>query len=460
MIQVDPRIFRAYDIRGTISDQIDKELCRLIGQAFGSILRERYNKEHPTVVVGWDMRAHSPPLAQATIEGLMSTGCYVFNIGETPSPVNYFAVCTKNTDGSVQITASHNEAEFNGLKLQIREAEAFSGEDLQTLRKRIEEESFLTGEGKVEEFDAITPYKEHLKKMFGNVGADLHIVIDNGNGVTGPVYNQVLKDIGCTLTELYAEPDGTFPNHLADPIQLDTLKELQATVPKIKAHLGIALDGDGDRVGFIDENGEIISLDYILLLLVKDHLSRHPGTSVIFTTSNSGVLETEIAKWGGKPIMCKVGHSYVEHAMREHNSLLGGEQSGHLFTGEDYFPYDDAFVATLRVIKILSASGKPFSKLFEEFPRVFQAPELRPTCPDEHKTRIVEEITKHFQKDNPVNTLDGARIDFGDGAWAGIRQSNTSPRLSVCMEARDPEKLQQVENIVLEHLKKYPEIDF
>ncbi|MFA7681865.1 MAG: phosphomannomutase/phosphoglucomutase [Candidatus Peribacteraceae bacterium] len=459
MQNLDPHIFRAYDIRGTVPAQLNEEAFRLIGQAFGSLLRERYAVEHPTVAVGRDMRTHSPAFEAALTEGLMSTGCRVLLIGQTPSPVNYFTICSRKLDAGIQITASHNEPEFNGAKLQVREAEAFSGDDLQTLRSRIETGDFLIGEGTQEEIDTITPYKERMLTMFGGIGKGLHIAIDNGNGVTGPVYNTILKELGFELTELYAEPDGTFPNHLADPSQHKTLKELTKTVPDTGVHCGIAFDGDGDRVGFVDEQGAIRSADDILLLLAQDHLQRHPGAPIVFTVSNSSTLETEIAQWGGKPVMCIVGHSFVEHAMREHNALLGGEQSGHFFCGEDYFPYDDAFVAALRVLKICSQERKPFSQLFDAFPKVYQVPELRPHCPDEKKTDVVKRIVKHFQQEGyPVNTLDGARIDFGSGAWAGIRQSNTAPRLSVCMEARSKEQLQEVENIVLAHLKTYPDI--
>ena len=456
---LDPHIFRAYDIRGIAGTQLTEEGCRAIARAFGSIVRERYAIEHPRIALGRDMRSHSPGLLEAAAEGLVETGCSVLDIGQTPSPVNYFTICAQKFDGSIQITASHNEAEYNGLKLQVREAEAFAGEDLQILFRRIEQGDFLTGEGSREAYDAITPYTEKLTELF-NTLQGLKVVVDNGNGVSGPVYNAILRQCGCTLTELFSEPDGTFPNHLADPSQHETLTDLSAAVLKQKANIGIAFDGDGDRVGVVDEKGAICSADSILLLLAKDHLRRNPGAPVIFTVSNSGVLQTEILRWGGKPVMCKVGHSFVEHAMREHHASLGGEQSGHFFCAEDYYAFDDALVAALRVLTILQKSSAPLSALFAEFPQVFQTPELRPHCPDNRKGAVVESVVKHFQDEGySVHTLDGARIDFGSGAWVGIRQSNTSPRLSVCMEARSPEKLSQVQEIVLKHLQTYPELE-
>ncbi|MDO8649232.1 MAG: phosphomannomutase/phosphoglucomutase [Candidatus Peregrinibacteria bacterium] len=457
-MSLNPRIFRAYDIRGKAESQITPEACKLIGQAFGSTLREMYGIEHPRVALGWDARTHSPLFAEHTQKGLQDVGCSVVRIGLTPSPVNYFTVCMQKLDGSIQITASHNPAEDNGLKLQLREAHAYAGDDLQTLRKKIEAGKFLSGSGRVEDVDAITPYIDHLSSLFPNGAKGLSVVVDSGNGVAGPTYCRALRAIGATVDELYTEPDGTFPNHLADPSKHATLKDLQKRVTEIDADIGLAFDGDGDRLGVVDEHGRILTADEVILLLAEDHLKRHPGSPVIFTVSNSGILESEVARMGGKPIMCKVGHSFVEHAMREHGALLGGEQSGHFFCGEDYFSFDDALVAALRVLSICTTRKKPISVLIAAFPQVFQAPELRPHCPDDAKTGIIERVTKHFAKSYPVNTLDGVRIDFGDHAWAGIRQSNTSPCLSICMEARSEAKLKEVREIVLSHLQTYPEL--
>ena len=458
MTSLDPHIFRAYDIRGKVGDQLNDETFRLVGRGFGSVLRELYGKDNPTVAVGRDARTHSPDFEQALIEGLTSTGCQVLHIGETPSPLNYFTICTKELDGGVQITASHNASHDNGIKLQTRDAHAYSGEDLQKLHKRIEEENFADGEGSVEEFDATAPYLSLLDELFGSIGSNMSVAIDTGNGVAGPVYTKVLKNLGCNLTELYTEPDGTFPNHPADPSKAETLEDLQKAVKENGCQIGFGFDGDGDRLGVVDEKGDIRTADEILLLLAKDHLSRHPGKPVVFTVSNSGTLQTEVKKWGGKPVMCTVGHSFVEHAMQEHKALLGGEQSGHFFCGEDYFTYDDAFVAALRVLKIMKESGKTLSELCAEFPTVYQAHEVRPHCEDGDKTRVIQEITEHFKNDYSVETMDGARIDFGDVAWAGIRQSNTSPCISICLEARSPEKLAEIENIVLSEVRTHPEV--
>lgn len=457
---IDPHIFRAYDIRGRAHEQLTPEACRLIGQAFGTELRERYEKEHPTVCVGRDARTHGPQLMEAVIEGLLAAGCHVVNIGQTPSPVNYFTVCTRELDGGMQVTASHNPAHDNGIKMGMRGSHAFAGESLQHLRKRIEGHNLLEGEGAEEVLDAVTPYVEYLQSLFEGVAAGLRVAVDGGNGVAGPAYCQLLRAVGAEVTELYTEPDGTFPNHPADPSKHSTLADLQKLVRGEGLDAGLAFDGDGDRLGLVDEQGVIRSADEILLLLAQDHLSRFPGAPIVFTVSNSGILSTEIKSWGGKPVLCKVGHSHVEHAMTESRSKLGGEQSGHFFCGEDYFPFDDAAVAALRVLSIMRDKNAPLSSLFGQFPSVHKAPERRPHVPDEHKGRIVEEITLHFAKSHPVETLDGVRIDFGDGNWAGIRQSNTSPSLSIIIEARSPERLREMEDVVLAHLKEYSEIEW
>ncbi len=458
---IDPHIFRAYDIRGKAGTQLTTEACLLIGKAFGAVLFEKYGEEHPhpTVAVGRDARTHSPAFESALIDGLVSAGCNVLRIGQTPSPLNYFTICNSHFDAGVQITASHNPKEDNGIKLQLRDAEAYSGADLQDLRERIEKKVFRTAEGSVEDLDAITPYKAYLAKMFAGIGKSKKVVVDAGNGVAGPVYCDVLRSAGCQVIEMYTEPDGTFPNHAADPSKHSTLAELQARVVAEKADCGFAFDGDGDRVGLVDEKGAIVTADSALLLLARDHLSRHAGAPVIFTVSNSSLLETEVKKWRGNPVMCKVGHSFVEHAMREHDALLGGEQSGHFFCGEDYFGFDDAIVAALRLLSILHARKKSVSSLIAEFPRVYQMAERRPHCADAKKADVVRRATEFFAKNHPVVTLDGARIDFGEGAWAGIRFSNTSPCLSICIEARSPEKLKAVEAEVLAHLGTYPEVE-
>ncbi|MDD4286726.1 MAG: phosphomannomutase/phosphoglucomutase [Candidatus Peribacteraceae bacterium] len=458
MAALDPHIFRAYDIRGKVPAQMNEEVYRLIGRGFGSIVRELYKIKHPKLVVGRDMRLHSASLEKALIEGLVSTGCEILDIGMTPSPVNYFVICDRKLDGGLQVTASHNPKEDNGIKLQIRAAVAFAGEDIQTLRRRIESGTFLTGKGSTKEIDGVGPYLDWLQKQFGRCAEGAKVVIDTGNGASGPVMMEALRRTGAQATGLYLEPDGTFPNHPADPSKRATLKALQEKTVEEKADIGFALDGDGDRLGVVDEQGNIVSCDQTLLFLTEDYLKRFPGKPVVFTTSMSSTLETEITRWGGEPVMCKVGHSFVEHEMQKHGAPLGGEQSGHFFLSDFAHGYDDALIVALQVLRILKQGKELLSQRLAHYPRVYVSQELRPACSDDRKFQTIESIIGFFQKSYPVNTMDGARIDFGEGAWSNIRASNTSPSLSICMEARSPEKLAEIEGLILNHLKTYPEI--
>lgn len=457
---IDPRIFRAYDIRGVALEQLTVEAARLICRAYGSVLREKMPGRTPRVCVGRDARTHGPQLERAAIDGLVEAGCDVFTIGTTPSPLNYFTICDGKFDAGVHVTASHNPAKDNGLKLSLAHAHSFLGDDIQGLRKRIEEGRFATGTGSVQPYDSTTPYLATMKSMFGEGLKGVKIVVDGGNGIAGPVNCEALRAAGAEVVELYTEPDGTFPNHPADPSKRATLKELQELVVKEKADMGFAYDGDGDRLGFVDEKGEIHSSDSIILMLAEDMLKRHPGTAVVFTVCNSSILETEIPRLGGVPVMCKVGHGNVEHAMTESKALLGGELSGHIFCFEGYYGFDDALVAAMRLASIMKNAGMPVSRIMDRFPKVFKMQERRPECPDDRKFEIIEEVKTHFATKYPVNAMDGARIDFGDGAWAGIRASNTSSCLSVTVEARTPEKLKAIDDEVLAHMKSYPEIDW
>lgn len=460
MTHIAPAIFRAYDIRGRAADQLTPEAAERIARAYGTILRQRYDRASVTLAVGRDARTHGPALEEAVIRGLLASGCLVECIGQSPSPVNFFTIANRQLDGGIQVTASHNGPADNGLKLSMREAEAFAGDDIQQLRALTETDEFASGEGRRSDIPGVEAYVEHIAALFPQGAAGLSVAIDTGNGVAGPAYCEVLRRCGATLTELYTQPDGTFPNHPADPSKHATLRDLQDAVRRTGSQVGLAFDGDGDRLGVVDETGVIRSADEVLLLLARDHLERHPGAPVVFTVSNSGTLQSEIAKWGGRPVMCRVGHSFVEHAMREHAALLGGEQSGHFFCGEQYYHYDDALVAALHVLSILRRSGQPLSQLFASFPTVYQAHERRPHCPDEEKAAVVAKATAYFAARYPVNAMDGARVDFGDDAWAGIRMSNTSPCLSICIEARSPEKLAAVEREVADFFAAFPQVEW
>ena len=456
-------IFRAYDIRGTYPDQLNAGAAELIGKGFGTYLRHHSNLENPKVVVGQDCRTHSMELFEAFVRGLLSTGCEVTNVGITPSPYVYFVNTEGKFDGGCNITASHNSKEYNGFKLMTKNAHAVFGDTLQEIYLLIEKGDFAEGKGHQKTADYGDFYVRKLKEIFLKplpFPESLKVVVDTGNGVAGKLYPKIIRELGHEVVELYTELDGDFPNHEADPVIEANLEDLKQKVVEEKADLGLGFDGDGDRVAVITEKGEFITADQLLMLLSKDALMRHPKSKLVYTVSNSQALFDLVKAWGGQPIMCKVGHSFVEDAMHEHQAILGGEQSGHFFLPENYYPYDDALVTACRVLKIRSNAKKPMSTLFEEFPKTVAIPEIRPYCSDEQKFEVLEKIVAHFKEKYPSVTMDGIRMDFGKGGWCGIRVSNTSPRLSIIMEAQTTEHLKKIEEEVMGHLKTHPEIEW
>lgn len=456
---LDPKMFRAYDIRGTYPNQINKESAELVGKSFGSYLQWNLKLTNPKVAVGRDGRTHGMEIYSAFITGLLSTGCHVFEVGLAPSPFLYFTVTHGGFDAGCNITASHNPKEYNGFKLVTKNAHAVFGDELQKILQIGQKEDFVQAQGDKSMVDEKGTYEETLKKRF-TTERKLKVVVDTANGVAGALYPQMIKALGHEVVELYTELDGTFPNHEPDPIVVSNLLDLMDKVKEEKADLGLAFDGDGDRVGVVTEQGEFINADQLLMLLAQDVLKRHPSRAIVFTVSNSQSLFNLVEEWGGKPVMCKVGHSFVEEAMTQHNAILGGEQSGHFFMPEDYYPYDDALVTACRVLKILAESNEPFSQHFAHFPKTYAEPEIRPYCSDEVKFEVLKKIQNHFKDKYPNTLLDGIRMDFGKGGWCGIRVSNTSPRLSITMEAQAPENLAEIKQVVLEHVRTYEEVDW
>jgi len=454
---LEQNIFRAYDIRGTYPDQLNSETALLIGKGFASYLVKKSGKSNPTVVVGRDARTHSEELQKAFINGLTDSGCEVTNIGLACSPYLYFVNTAYNFDGGCNITASHNPKEYNGFKLMTKNAHAVFGNEIQRIYTMIINADLISGKGKLTYNNFIDDYYKKIEGIF-TFQKPLKIVVDTANGVAGAFYPTILKKLGHEVIELFTELDGNFPNHEPDPIVEENLIALKKRVIEVKADAGLAFDGDGDRCSLVTEQGDFINADKMLMLLSIDALSRNPGKTVVFTVSNSQVLFDLIKEWGGSPVMCKVGHSYVEDAMNEHKAILGGEQSGHFFLPENYYPFDDALVTACRMLKIISTSGQPASELFHRFPKTYTLPEMRPECSDLRKFEIIGRVAEYFKNKYPANTLDGVRIDFGNGAWCGIRASNTSPRISITMEAKTPTELDHIINIVISHLKTYPEI--
>jgi phosphomannomutase/phosphoglucomutase len=451
---INSQIFRAYDIRGIYGQDLTAEGAELIGKGFGT-----YLGGGKKIVVGRDNRIHGEELQKAFIRGLVGTGCLVFDLGLSPSPYLYFANTYGQFEAGCNVTASHNSAEYNGFKLVGGQAHSICGQELQKILKIIQNKEFIVGVGSVIQVDFTREYKTKLQTMF-SFSRKIRVVVDTGNGVAGQFYPSLINQLGVDVIGLYTELDGNFPHHSPDPIVEGNLIDLKQKVLENKADLGIAFDGDGDRVAFIDEKGNFHNSDQTLFLLSRDLLSRQVGSKVVFTVSNSQALFSDIEAHGGIPIMTKVGHSFVENTMAKEQALLGGEQSGHFFIKENYYAYDDALVAALKVIQILNNGIKPISELFAELPPTFSEPEMRPYVNDDIKFKVIEKITRFFTPKYKCNTLDGVRIDFGEDAWAGLRASNTSPCLSICLEAKSKEKLIMIKNEIMAHLKEYPDINW
>ncbi|MDF2378709.1 MAG: phosphomannomutase/phosphoglucomutase [Candidatus Gracilibacteria bacterium] len=451
-------IFRAYDIRGLYPSEIDEQAAKQIGKAFASFLRRQYSIESPRIVVGRDNRTHGEGLQEAFISGALEHGAQVDIVEDSCSPMIYHAVCRGDYDGGCNVTASHNGPEYNGIKLVGRGAHSIAGDDIQKIKRMVHEKDFelSTNEGEDSlprrvQKDIFTDYKSHLSQII-TLERPLKIVVDAGNGIAGKYYPDVFRALGCEVIELFCEQDGSFPNHQPDPVVEANTQDLKKKVFESGADVGISFDGDGDRCAIVDEQGVYHDANQSLVLLARDVLSRHPGTPVVYTVSSSLIVPEETKKAGGKPVMVPVGHSHVEHAMTDHKALVGGEQSGHFFIEEGYFPFDDACFAAARLCQIFSQrrgnqtspSSEGVSDSYSDIPKTYDYPEFRIPCPDDQKFEIVQKLTEQLSSKYDCETMDGVRADMGDAAWLGIRASNTSPKVSVIIEALTEEKLKDV----------------
>lgn len=459
MTQVDSSVFRKYDIRGEVAGdnpQITPDLARLVGKALGTFLPREFGTDH--MFVGRDNRISSMSLQMAMIEGVASTGMDVTDIGQVMTPTVYYASASYGLKGAgVMITGSHLSTKYNGIKMAFG-ALALADTQIQELLKIIQADGFATGQGKVtQDFNMLHKHMETIKSMV-KISRPLKVVVDAGNGVSGEPVPPVLSDLGIEVTCLYCESDGTFPNHLPNPEDPDMTVDLQAKVVEIGADLGLAFDGDADRCGFIDNHGHHIAADRLLALLARDLLSRHPGTPIVFDVKASQALPDEIRKYGGVPVMWKSGHSLMKAKMHEINSPLGGEVSGHLFVGENYFGFDDAPLVALKTLEIIANSGKTVSELFAEIPTLLATPEIIMSAPDNIKFSIIDEMTAELQKNYEVLTVDGARANFEHG-WGLVRASNTQPAITMRFEAYNAQQLVDYMNRFKTLLDAHPEVD-
>ncbi|MDZ7261025.1 MAG: phosphomannomutase/phosphoglucomutase [candidate division KSB1 bacterium] len=446
---MNPNIFREYDIRGIAEEDLTDENVEKIGRAFGTYLGRKGLRKF---VVGRDVRLSSERLKNAVIKGLFATGAEVIDVGELPTPGLYFAIIHLNADGGIMVTGSHNPIEFNGFKLCEGIASIY-GAKIQKLREIIEQDEYLEGVGVIRQVDVVPAYVETLKAKF-NLPRKLKVVIDAGNGTTSVIAPALFEDLGCQVVRLYCEPDGRFPNHLPDPTVPKYMVDLQKKVLEEKADVGIGYDGDGDRIGAVDDKGQLIFADRLLALFSRDVLSRYPGSTIVFDVKCSQALPEYIEKHGGKPLMWKTGHSLLKAKMKEEHAPLAGEMSGHMFFADEYFGYDDAIYASGRLLQILSSSGKSLSQLAAEIPYFYSTPEIRVDCPDEKKFDIVKALSQFFKHQYQTIDIDGVRVLFGDG-WGLVRASNTQPVLVLRFEAKTEKRLQEIKNIFQATLAEY-----
>ena len=437
-------VFREYDIRGLAEKDFDKEFALLLGKVHGTIISEKGGKR---VTVGRDCRATSDAYAEAVIAGLASTGLHVYDIGVCPTPLLYFSLFHLDVDGGIEVTASHNPSEYNGFKLCVGK-ETLYGQQIQDVRAKMERNEFKQkAGGKVERYEIVPPYHRHLLQDVPRLARPLKVVVDAGSGVGGPVAPPIFRELGCTVWEIACTPDGRFPIHHPDPTVPENLAMLIERVRHEKADLGIAYDGDADRIGAVDEQGNILWGDELLVLFARDVLQRNPHAVIISEVKCSQRLYDDIAKNGGKAIMWKAGHSLLKAKMKETHALLAGEMSGHMFFKERYFGYDDAIYASLRLLEILAKSSQPLSGLLADLPKSVSTPEIRVDCPDEKKFAIAEKAKEYFRKHYDIIDVDGVRVQFPEG-WGLIRASNTQPALVLRFEAKSDEKLKEYRAII------------
>ena len=438
--ELPPEIFKPYDIRGIVGKTLTPAIVERIGHAIGSEARARSVK---TVVVGRDGRLSGPELAAALSRGLNAAGCDVIDIGRVPTPVLYFATHHLGTHSGVSITGSHNPPEYNGLKIMLA-GDTLSGEAIQGLRQRLLKNDLVHGDGRVTQRDVRADY---LARITGDVklARKLRVAVDCGNGVAGELAPELLRRLGCEVQELYCEIDGTFPNHHPDPAHPENLRDLIAAVKKNKLDVGLAFDGDGDRLGVITPDGDIVWPDRQLILYARDVLSRNPGAEIIYDVKCTRTLPVEIRKAGGRPTMWKTGHSFIKAKLRETGAALAGEMSGHIFFKERWYGFDDALYTAARLLEMLARDARSPREVFASLPNTVNTPELHLRLAEgEHYALIKELVAKASFPDATVTTIDGVRADFSDG-FGLVRASNTTPVLVFRFEGDNPAALERIQ---------------
>lgn len=440
---MDQNIFREYDIRGIVGPQLSDETVEVLAAAIGTFFR-RYDAAR--IAIGWDARESSPRFADIFTKKLRESGCDIVRIGMVPTPVLYHTVFTKPVDGGVMITGSHNPADHNGFKICLGKTTLF-GSQIQEIKEIALSGEFASGQGSIQSLDVLDAYCDDIVSKIQLGKRRLKAVVDAGNGMGGVTAVPIYRALGIELIELFTDPDSTFPNHHPDPTVSDNLRDTITAVRTNNADLGIAFDGDADRIGVVDETGRIIWGDELMVLFSREILNKSPGATIIAEVKCSQNLFDDIEKHGGKPLMWKAGHSLIKAKMKETHAALAGEMSGHMFFADRYYGYDDAAYAGARLLEILSKTDKPLSALFGDLPTKYSTSELRVDCPDDVKFSVVKKIADEFSRTNEVVTIDGARIIFEHG-WGLVRASNTQAILVLRFEADSETHLREIRAIV------------
>jgi phosphomannomutase/phosphoglucomutase len=450
-MNVNPFIFRAYDVRGKVGIDITPEVFELVGRAYGTLVRRRGGRR---VALGMDNRTTSPPLKDGFGRGVLSTGVDVVDIGVNHTPLLYFAAAHWKLDGGATVTGSHNPVSDNGVKMVHAGAAPLTEDEIQGLLATIRAGDFERGQGTRSTRDPREDYFGAITQSV-KLARPLKVAVDAGNGIAGSFAPELLRRLGCEVVELYCESDGTFPNHLPDPEMEENVRDLIAKVIEVRADIGIAYDGDADRMGVVDERGRRHEADLVLALLARDLLARHPGATILFDVKCSQVLVDDVRAHGGQPVMWKTGHSHLKRKIREDGILLGGEVSGHMFFAENWYGVDDGILASCKFLELVARSPEAVSRHFDALPHLCNTPELKAPCPDDRKFAVVAELAREFKGRYETIDIDGARILFPEG-WGLVRASNTNPYLTLRFEGRSPAAVDEMKRVVFDALRRYP----
>ncbi len=450
-ILMNPQVFREYDIRGVVEDDFDDDFAVDLGRAYATLLHHAGKR---TITLGRDCRLTSDALRDLLIEGLLPNGIDVVDVGVVPTPLLYFSVLHWKMDGGAMITGSHNAAEYNGFKLGVGPSTIF-GAEIQRVRQIIETRAFVSGGGKgtLTARPVLPDYREYIKRNI-SLKPGMKVAVDGGNGCGGVVAAPLMREFGLETVELYIEMDGRFPNHHPDPTVEENMRDLQEAVKNSGAQVGIAYDGDADRIGAVDEHGRIVWGDEQMVLYARSILKQRPGATIIGDVKCSQRMYDDIARHGGRPIMWKTGHSLIKSKLKQENAALAGEMSGHMFFNDRYYGFDDAIYASFRLLEIISSEGRGLGAMLADLPPSCFTPELRLDCPDDRKFEVVRKAAEYFRAHYDTIDTDGARVNF-PGGWGLVRASNTQPALVMRFEAQDQKTLGEIRTLFERKLQEF-----